>query len=421
MSGTNPTTTWNLTNNGENKILQESSDDVVLLEGSTDSVTLEDPAQTPTQYMTYIDGNMSVMKRLVTNFAPQQSSPVAMTVDLTAGAIWNGSTLTEVTLQTTSSITAPTSFPRIDRIVTNGSGTVAVITGTENPIPVAPSFTGAVVPIAQVLLQPSTIAITNSMLTDERNFTYFGTNPGVVDRQVYQTPGTFTWTKPSGLGAGATVFIQVWSGGGSGGTHSASPKSGGGGGGGSYRFMNFLASLISGTVTVTVGAGGVGVTGDSLGHLGGNSSFGSYVLTFGGGPGAGGIFGGHGGAGGGWFLQGGLVTNDVPTGEGKGGDSVSTVSLPGTPGYWIGGGGGSGQLTTPEIGYNSVWGGGGGGSSNVTATAGGSSFMGGQGGSGGTLAVNGTNGTQPSGGGGGGGPTSGSGGAGQVFVTVFNG
>lgn len=411
MSGTNPVKVWSLPQSTLSYITEQDGGQILLEDGSG-AILTEDPPQTPTAYMGGIDGNFSVAQRFSNRFAPHQSSPPAMTVALSPGAIWNGTTLTEVGSQTSSSITAPVVASRIDRIVTDSSGAIGIITGAENPMPVPPAFSGTVVPIAQVLLQVSTIAITNDMLTDERNFGYFGGNPGVQDRKVYTTSGTFTWTKPANLGSGATIFIQVWSGGGSGGAQSSG---GGGGGAGSYRFMTYPASVISSSVTVTVGAGGASVTGSSLGSLGGNSSFGSFVTTFGGGWGAGGGFGSQGGAAGGWFTQSGF-TNDIPTNEGQPGDS--TVPKLSTSGYYIGGGGG--DATAHGSGASSVWGGGGGGGSNGTLSgSGGFSFLGGAGGAGGTGAA-GMPGLQPSGGGGGGDP-SGKGGDGQVIVTVFNG
>src|SRR5271154_6307755 len=109
MAGTNPVATWGLTN-----------------------YTTQDAST----YKATLDGDFAVAQRMVDNFAPRQKSTPAMKVTLDAGHLFNGVTLTEVASQDTGTITAPVTHPRIDRVVVDRySGTVSVITGSENVSP----------------------------------------------------------------------------------------------------------------------------------------------------------------------------------------------------------------------------------------------------------------------------------------------
>jgi len=102
-------------------------------------------------------------------FDPHEASTPDMTVEITAGKVQNGTTLTSIAAQATATITAPSVNPRIDRIVIdNATGVITIIAGAEAGSPVAPDLTIGKIAIAQVLLQTSTTEITNSMITDER-------------------------------------------------------------------------------------------------------------------------------------------------------------------------------------------------------------------------------------------------------------
>jgi len=124
-----------------------------------------------------------------------------------------------------------------------------------------------------------------------------GGAPTAPSVQLFTTSGT--WTK----GAAKTVFVAAipgGSGGGSGasGTSATVQCGGGGGGAGPFVQRQFAAADLTSTVTVTVGAGGLGgasvtgTTGNTAGNNGaaasGTSSFGSYLYTPVGGVGAGG-------------------------------------------------------------------------------------------------------------------------------------
>jgi hypothetical protein len=142
------------------------------LSGTTPVATYSIPnytTQDPATYKAAIDGDFRVAQRIVDAFAPHQQSSPNMTVRLDAGAIFSGAGLKEVAAQSTGTITAPVSNPRIDRVVCNLiTGDVSIITGTAASSPVAPAFTSGVFPVAQVLLQTGSTSITNSMITDER-------------------------------------------------------------------------------------------------------------------------------------------------------------------------------------------------------------------------------------------------------------
>jgi len=125
--------------------------------------------QDATTYKASIDADISVMYRLAGPFAPHAQATANMTVAIDAGAVFGGGALTPVAAQTTGTFTAPVSNPRIDRIVINpASGAILTVTGTEAASPSPPAIPAGYYPLAQVLLQTSSTAITNLMITDER-------------------------------------------------------------------------------------------------------------------------------------------------------------------------------------------------------------------------------------------------------------
>ena len=266
-----------------------------------------------------------------------------------------------------------------------------------------------------------------------------------ADTQTFNSSGT--WTKPSGFGTSARVFIQVWGGGG-GGADSIGGNQGGGGGGGAYNERWLPLSSLGSTETATVGAGGTRGTTAPGGGTGGTTSLGTLVYAYGGGGGAGSNCNSaqSGGGGGGQMSAGsrGDVSNSSTPYSGRpwlntvpkdsSGNAVSLSSFGEYTGavqgnrategryfdaFWHGGGGGSRHNTTTGagLGGNSVAGGGGGGAGGL---AGGTSQTGGAGGASPAGA-----GTAPAGGGGGGTSFSnivgGAGAAGRIIVTVFDG
>ncbi|MDD4409662.1 MAG: type II secretion system protein [Candidatus Pacebacteria bacterium] len=254
----------------------------------------------------------------------------------------------------------------------------------------------------------------------------------VVNKYVLSgvTTGTTTWTVPSGV---SSVEYLVVGGGGGGGGHM-------GGGGGAGGFLATTGFPVSGSITVSVGAGGI--AGDYpttyKGGDGTQSSFGSIIAN--GGGGGGGFtnptsapqneysYGNNGGSGGG---GGAIYDTGVPVvGIGNQGNNGGTGNYPDRSGgggggaglagsnssYYTGGSGGAGLTSNilKSDNFATLYvcgGGGGGGQSN-----GGSASYGG--GSGGKLYTIGTDGSVNTGGGGGGGrdTAGGKGGSGMVVI-----
>jgi hypothetical protein len=135
--------------------------------------------------------------------------------------------------------------------------------------------------VAQVLLQTTTTAITNAMLTDERDFSNVGSSSGgLLNIQTFTSSGTYTPTPGT-----TKVIVEVVGGGASGGSCAAttgSTASGASGGGSGAYAKALITSGFSG-VAVTVGAGGAApAAGANDGNDGGSSSFGSLVVAPGG-------------------------------------------------------------------------------------------------------------------------------------------
>ena len=210
--------------------------------------------------------------------------------------------------------------------------------------------------------------------------------------------------------AGLASMVVVGAGGGGG------SASNGGGGGAGGLLINSAAYLASGTLTVTVGAGGAqlssgtssrlydyygiggGAGGQTVGGVGGSGGGGQYNQTVGTGtPGQ----GNNGG-------QGLGASNVTPTSGGGGGGSSATPAIAPT----IGTGGAGGAGTANSITGSSVtYAGGGGGAGTGTGGTGSAG-----GGTGGTNSTNGTSGSANLGAGAGGGANSG--GSGIVIISV---
>lgn len=124
--------------------------------------------QSPTNLKNNLESAIKVVAEIAANFAPHAADTPNMTVVVDAGKLWTGSVYTSKSQQATSTITAPSTNPRIDRVCLDTAGGVTVVAGSEAASPSAPDIPVGYYPLCQFQLEASTTAITNSMLTDER-------------------------------------------------------------------------------------------------------------------------------------------------------------------------------------------------------------------------------------------------------------
>lgn len=223
-----------------------------------------------------------------------------------------------------------------------------------------------------------------------------GAGSGGAARYYWQFTASGTWTKPAGLPDDTMVTVEMWGGGGGGGNGAANN---GGGGGGGYTRAEFRIADLPSSSSISVGAGG------AIGIAGGNTTFGTLAVAYGGG--GGGATGTSatpiGGGGGGEVAPGGAAnTEGNPNGGAIGGGDGSItgsaanliLSLRNAKSIYGGGGGGGGNTASSRIGGHAVYGGGGGFGGNGGSAPGGSSVFGGNGGDAGQV------GNAPGGGGG---------------------
>lgn len=138
-------------------------------EGVSKYTATDHTSDTASNYKTYIDGNFAALSKVGNDYAPYETSPTTMTIKIAAGRFQTGSTLVENSEQTTGTITAPSSNPRIDLVhIDSTTGTIGVTTGSEAASPSRPSLPTGKIPIAEIWLTTSTTSITNSDITDIR-------------------------------------------------------------------------------------------------------------------------------------------------------------------------------------------------------------------------------------------------------------
>lgn len=119
------------------------------------------------QWLDYLNDSVNM-------FAPHETDPATMAISLNAGRINLGTDVLSVAAQDTGVMTAPTTNPRIDRIViSETTGVASIIAGVEAASPTAPAFTPDQIPIAQILLYVGMTEIVNDDITDERSNTPF--------------------------------------------------------------------------------------------------------------------------------------------------------------------------------------------------------------------------------------------------------
>lgn len=155
----------------------------------------DNTVDTGSVYKAKLDANASVVERIAVAFAPHAQSTPDMTVRIDAGYVLTALGVTELSGQTSATIVAPTTNPRIDRVVIDRlSGTISIITGVEAASPVAPDIPSGKAPCCQVLLDnsPATTSITASLITDERVIINYSSAPTIVlSRTLVDSAKTF--------------------------------------------------------------------------------------------------------------------------------------------------------------------------------------------------------------------------------------
>ncbi|MFA4904481.1 MAG: hypothetical protein WC600_17240 [Desulfobaccales bacterium] len=130
---------------------------------------LETMGADPLAYKQAIEGSIMAAARIAWGFAPHEQGTPNMTVRVEPGPVWMGGVLTEKAAQNSATITAPATNPQIYRVVKDVlTGVISVVAGEEAAAPVAPGIPVGKEPVCRVLLQASTTAITNDLITDER-------------------------------------------------------------------------------------------------------------------------------------------------------------------------------------------------------------------------------------------------------------
>ncbi len=108
-------------------------------------------------------------------FAPEPTVPASMMVAINAGYVPGENTVTAVAAQTTPAFIAPAANPRIDRIViSRATGAMSVVAGAPAAAPVPPAVPAGTLPVAQVAIPATAVAITAAMITDERDLPPLG-------------------------------------------------------------------------------------------------------------------------------------------------------------------------------------------------------------------------------------------------------
>ena len=191
---------------------------------------------------------------------------------------------------------------------------------------------------------------------------FIGSNAiGQTTTLTYTTPGTTSFTVPSGV---SSITVYTWgAGGGSGGVTSGNDFASGGGGGGAFSGQTNIAVTGGVTmVTVTVGAGGVaGLNTGTSGGTGGSSSVtvGSTTYTANGGGGGGGATSTTAGTAGTGAAAGSGYTTEFGGGNGTVGVRNSNKEVGGAGGGGAGNAGAGGNGISGTAGTNTTGGTGG--------------------------------------------------------------
>ncbi len=161
-------------------------------------------------YKAKIDANSAVAERIAAAFQCYAASIPDMTVKVAAGSLMVNDALTEKAIQTSGTITAPVTHPRIDRVVIDQiSGVASIITGAEAASPSAPAITAGKIPVAQIALATSTTAITNALITDERPFVLFPSIAGLTADGTPDAAADYAIVWDASAGAWKKVLLNL--------------------------------------------------------------------------------------------------------------------------------------------------------------------------------------------------------------------
>ena len=171
--------------------------------------------QDSTTYKTSIDADIQVLARLGQMFAPHQTGTPAMTITIDAGALFVSNALVVQAAQTSGTITAPVSNPRIDRAVIDAAtGVLSIITGAEAGSPSPPAITAGKLPVAQIALIVGQVTILNANITDERIGAGAGSS-STVDNSVNDFRPTLTTGVPvttSDVASSSNIYMTPYKG-----------------------------------------------------------------------------------------------------------------------------------------------------------------------------------------------------------------
>ncbi|MBL7714086.1 MAG: hypothetical protein JNL01_01380 [Bdellovibrionales bacterium] len=280
-----------------------------------------------------ITGNLNadggIINSTATSLRIQRLGSDRVTADAT-GVTLTGTTLTMAgpvsmganNLTTTGTVTAGTLSGTL--AAANVSGTLVMSQGGTGTTAIPANNAVVMNPAGTQMIGRAPGAVGNVLVSDGTSFVS-GPAPAMTGRQVFTTSGVFN--VPANVNQ---VYVQVWGGGGGGSGRSNTTcntdyPSGGGGGGYAEGMVGVTPS---GTVTVTVGTGGVGGTGATASCTAG----GTYSATGGGNSSFGGMVVGNGGTGGKCYN---LYNPTTPV---TAGGTASTPGTIGTTGFTVPGG-----------------------------------------------------------------------------------
>jgi len=151
-------------------------------------------------------------------FDARERDPADLKLNISEGVAYIGGTRIAIDAQESPEFTAPTTNDRIDILILKDDGTIERLEGTEATTPTAPEIAANKMPLWQIYNRSGQSSIkeeddgTNGYI--EKDLRPFMVKHD-VKVEVFDTPGSHTWTKPAGLRY-AEVEVVGGGGGGSG-------------------------------------------------------------------------------------------------------------------------------------------------------------------------------------------------------------